>query len=697
MKILLVVKSKVMENLGVMYLSSVVKQCGHDCRIVDINGMTDEFWSWQPNIIGMSIMTGSQIEFKTKAMEIISLRHTHGLDVPIIIGGPHPTFFSDDCSWADMIIPGEAEQEIADILQSGIKYPNIDDLPWPDRVDFPNMPIRDFISSRGCPHNCLTGDTIIHTINGDFPIRELSGKQGIKVLSRDPETHRAVYVDAINIGLRQKNAEIVRVHFDDGTHIDCTPDHKFKVFRYKNQYDLSEKECDVPAIKLKHKQQVRAISFDDDNKRVVLSTARRNRILRSIAVMECKIGRRLFSHEVVHHADRNKTNDSPDNLILTTNKDHIPLWHPEVSERMKKNNPIRNIPKEVLSERASRIFTGRNQDLRERLLRREAQLGEKNSNYKDGVAAASQNKPSRISELSKDVNHKIVKVELLSHKEDVYCMEIPKIHWFYANKVLVHNCAYCYNDRWSKMHGDVDRVRIRSAKDVCKEIASVNPNFAYFQDSCFGVQMKWLEEFNENYCKIPYHCHLRPAQVTKDRVNLLWRSNCYSIRMALESASDRLRVLMNRPKLDTNNVINASSLLKDAGIKFMIQNILAIPTSTIEDDLATLEFNIRCKPDYAWSSIFAPYPGTVLGDMCVEKGWYNGSYSDITDSFFDRSVLNFSEQYIEHTYVLQKVFALCVEAEYMPEEDELSVQNMPMIIHKAMRKVGDKKLYGGII
>jgi radical SAM superfamily enzyme YgiQ (UPF0313 family) len=167
--------------------------------------------------------------------------------------------------------------------------------------------------------------------------------------------------------------------------------------------------------------------------------------------------------------------------------------------------------------------------------------------------------------------------------------------------------------------------------------------------------------------------------------------------MALESASDRLRELMNRPKLDTQNVIQASGRLKYWGIKFMIQNILAIPTSTIEDDLSTLEFNIRCKPDYAWSSIFAPYPGTMLGDLCVEKGWFDGDYSELSDSFFERSVLNFDELYKEQTYVLQKVFALCAETGYLPKVDELRIDNLPKLVHAASRKLGDSRLYRGIL
>ena len=149
--------------------------------------------------------------------------------------------------------------------------------------------------------------------------------------------------------------------------------------------------------------------------------------------------------------------------------------------------------------------------------------------------------------------------------------------------------------------------------------------------------------------------------------------------------------------MNNDGLIEMSKLLRTYDIKFMIQSILSLPTSTIEDDLATLELNIKCQADYAWASIFVPYPGTDLGDECVEKGYYTGDYSDITDCFFDMSVLNFPDKYKEQTYLLQKVFALAVEAQCMPEVEDLTYDNIYNFIHRAMRKIGDGKLYKGVI
>ena len=415
MKCLLVVKSKMMENLGVMYLSSVIKQAGHQCRIVSLNEAFLFASKWKPDIIGYSIMTGDVNKFKELDRDI---KHHFALVKNVkppktIVGGPDPTFFPEGYGWADEIVKGEAEAWAAWKFNSKpcLASMPIDSIPWPDRTDFPNMKVRDFITSRGCPYN---------------------------------------------------------------------------------------------------------------------------------------------------------------------------------------------------------------------------------------------------------------------------------------------TCHYCYNEKWMKLFPEYEKVRIRNSKDVVDEIKSVNPEYVYFQDSVFGISMDWMKEFAKEYPKIPYQCHLRPEMVTEERVKLLKESNCVAVRIALETADEGLREMVGRKmKLDT--VKFASMMLRQYNIQSMMQNILALPNSTIEQDLRTLEFNIKCNPTYAWSSIYVPYPGTVLGDLCKENGWYKGNYENITDSFFAESVLEFSEEQKERQYVLWSVFDLCVRHEYLPKPEELTYKALPKLIHTITRRNGDRKLYLGLL
>jgi anaerobic magnesium-protoporphyrin IX monomethyl ester cyclase len=423
MKVLLVVKSMVIESLGVMYLSAVVKQAGHEAKICEMDDAISCAKLWRPDIIGFSVMTGDQEKVKWISEAIIGWWAVGNKQPEIVVGGPHPTFFPEDFLPDSFVINGvnyvvaigEGENTMVQMLGGAPdSYPTIDSIPWADRFDYPNHKIRDFITTRGCPYNC----------------------------------------------------------------------------------------------------------------------------------------------------------------------------------------------------------------------------------------------------------------------------------------------SYCYNEAWAKMFPEVDRVRTRDVDDVVAEIEDVAPEFVYFQDSCFGLNKNWFREFSMKYSarvNIPYHCHMRPNQVTDEQVLLLHDSGCMSVRIALESASSRLRDLMNRTNTDLDKVLRAVKLLRKWDIKLMIQNIIGMPTGTIMEDLETLEFNIRCKPAYGWVSIFSPYPGTELGDRCKREGWYTGDYSDITDCFFDTSFLNITPEYREQLECLQKIFALCVEVGYLPDVEELTHANFPKLVHKVMRKQGDRRLYGGVV
>lgn len=279
MKVLFVCKSMAIEILGLMYLSAVTKQAGHDAKICELSDALSMAKLWRPDIIGYSVMTGDRNKFRQLDEQIKDWWPNNGQTFTTIVGGPDPTFFPEGYSWASMIISGEAEQIIAELLGSTIKYPDIDSLPWPDRSDFPNHPIRDFITTRGCPHSC----------------------------------------------------------------------------------------------------------------------------------------------------------------------------------------------------------------------------------------------------------------------------------------------SYCFNDKFAKMFPDVPRVRTRSVKDVVAEVVSVNPEFVYYQDSCFGLSKKWLRDFSKAYSRevnIPFHCHMRPSQIDEEQILLLHDAGCYSVRIALETSSDRLRKMINREHTTNDETIRPQSYVR---------------------------------------------------------------------------------------------------------------------------------------
>ena len=56
-------------------------------------------------------------------------------------------------------------------------------------------------------------------------------------------------------------------------------------------------------------------------------------------------------------------------------------------------------------------------------------------------------------------------------------------------------------------------------------------------------------------------------------------------------------------------------------------------------DMETLDFNLKIKPDFAWSSILYPYPGTELGDLAISHGFFDAKFEKAKISNKSESVM----------------------------------------------------------
>lgn len=181
-------------SLAIGYLSAILKKHGHIVKLIHIvndiekESLIGQIEEFHPDLIGFS--TISQIfSYVRRYAGWIKER----LDVPIIVGGAHPSLNPNETIVVeniDMICVGEGELsllELCDNIQTmkpidnipsiwlkkdgAIKknpvralVENLDDLPMPDRdiFDIPNLnyhtnkkyPYTIIKASRGCPFNC---------------------------------------------------------------------------------------------------------------------------------------------------------------------------------------------------------------------------------------------------------------------------------------------------------------------------------------------------------------------------------------------------------------------------------------------------------------------------------------------------------------------------------------------------------------
>jgi radical SAM superfamily enzyme YgiQ (UPF0313 family) len=174
------------EYLGVMQLSAVLKEHGHKCDVLlgDQAYLIRELKKSKPDLIAFSAMVIQE----DWVLETAKAVKRAGIKAPVIVGGPHPTFYPDFIKEKpiDMICIGEGEYALLDLMNAiarkkdvtkiknlwvkkkGKIYRNelrpliqdLDELPLPDRTlykkydFFRKQESDDVMISRGCPFRC---------------------------------------------------------------------------------------------------------------------------------------------------------------------------------------------------------------------------------------------------------------------------------------------------------------------------------------------------------------------------------------------------------------------------------------------------------------------------------------------------------------------------------------------------------------
>jgi len=151
------------------------------------------------------------------------------------------------------------------------------------------------------------------------------------VYSVQDGTHRIVPGKVVWCGLTRKDSELVRISLDNGTHVDCTPDHEFILrdgTREQAQY-LCENQSLMPFYRqissraVGHRMDGYEEIYDPRTNRYVYTHRRVAEVLEEGTLKE---GRWL----VTHHKDFNKRNNDPNNLVRMDEKEHMKL-HQEIA------------------------------------------------------------------------------------------------------------------------------------------------------------------------------------------------------------------------------------------------------------------------------------------------------------------------------------------------------------------------------
>ena len=161
MKVLFLIHDYVIDPLGIGYLASALKKAGHEVSIFKTKNDSAKVAveAFNPDVLAYSCTTGWH-KYYIQLNRDLKERFPDKIS---IFGGSHATYFPEMVKeeGVDFVIRGEAETELkGGVINTGKLEQDLDKIEFPDRdllYSYPenrDNPIKNVITSRGCPYNC---------------------------------------------------------------------------------------------------------------------------------------------------------------------------------------------------------------------------------------------------------------------------------------------------------------------------------------------------------------------------------------------------------------------------------------------------------------------------------------------------------------------------------------------------------------
>jgi radical SAM superfamily enzyme YgiQ (UPF0313 family) len=110
--------------------------------------------------------------------------------------------------------------------------------------------------------------------------------------------------------------------------------------------------------------------------------------------------------------------------------------------------------------------------------------------------------------------------------------------------------------------------------------------------------------------------------------------------MSIEAGDPKVREEILSRNMTNEEIIRAHDICEKYNISTFTNCIVALPGTTREQDIESIDLSIKAKVTWAEFPIFFPFPATVLGDKTLKLGYYDGDYMSMHTSYQSESPLN---------------------------------------------------------
>lgn len=269
------------------------------------------------------------------------------------------------------------------------------------------------------------------------------------------------------------------------------------------------------------------------------------------------------------------------------------------------------------------------------------------------------------------------------------------VNTFIFSRGCVFDCSYCSNKVMRDIYAPHIYFRQRSPEKAIQEIElraqRYDLSWIRFDDDLMTINETWFREFFCLYKKrihIPFRCNLRSGCVTEAMVQTLKDAGAVGFITGVEHGNEAFRKEILKRDVANDAIIETFAYFKKYNISSRAHVMVGLPDETKELFFDTVRLCRQLSLVHNQSiSIFAPYPGTALGDMCEQ----NGLIAD-TQQFRERqeAVIDFPSFSKKEIQACYELFPLLLKYPQIPLWTPLWVMSFVLA---CSRRIGAMRIF----
>ncbi|HPN30906.1 MAG TPA: radical SAM protein [bacterium] len=216
--------------------------------------------------------------------------------------------------------------------------------------------------------------------------------------------------------------------------------------------------------------------------------------------------------------------------------------------------------------------------------------------------------------------------------------KVWKTGFFETSRGCPFNCSYCANHTFQKLFKSNGHYHREKPIDyVIREIEYFKNKYSL--ELIFFNDENWLmmgaERFQkfcgdyQKFINLPFFIQTRADTLLDEKkVETLKNTGCSTIGIGVESGNPDIRKKILNKKTSDETILKAFENCRKYKIRTTAYFMMGLPDETESDIILSAEFAKKIGADSIALSIFAPYHGTELFDLCVERNYIDKSYNE---------------------------------------------------------------------